>query len=151
MAKTMRTDESVVINRPLPEVFQYMTDPAHALEWGTNVTEYKMLSGAPDEVGSVASLDARVAGIRLHATEEITAYEKNKRIGFASKESRIAYERELDFDSGGDGATRVTWHMGAEPNSGVFKFADAIAQKLYARDIRGDLENAKTILEASNG
>lgn len=151
MAKTMRTEESVVINRPLPEVFEYFTDPDHALEWGTNVTEYKMVSGARDEVGAVASLDARVAGAKVHATEEITAYEKNKRIGFTSRESKIGYTRELDFDGGGDGSTRVTFVQDAATGSGIFKFADAIAQKLYARDVRGNLENAKEILESPNG
>lgn len=151
MAKTLRTDESVVINRPLPEVFEYFTDPVHALEWGTNISEYKMLSGAPDQVGSVASLDARVAGAKVHATEEITAYEKNKRIGFASRESKIGYTRELDFDSDGDGATKVTFLQEGETGSGLFKFADAMVQKLYARDVRGNLENAKEILEHPNG
>ncbi|RVW08012.1 hypothetical protein EGT67_18990 [Prescottella agglutinans] len=151
MAKTLRTDESIVINRPLPEVFQYMTDPAHAMEWGTNVTDYKMLSGAPDEVGALASIDVRVAGAKVHATEEVTAFERNKKIGLKSKDSRVEYERELDFDSGGDGATRVSFHMGAEPNTGLFKFADAVALKLYSRDIRSNLENAKTILETPNG
>ncbi|NKS02110.1 hypothetical protein GS528_13745, partial [Rhodococcus hoagii] len=72
-------------------------------------------------------------------------------IGFASRESKIGYTRELDFDSDGDGATKVTFLQEGETGSGLFKFADAIVQKLYARDVRGNLENAKEILENPNG
>lgn len=149
MAKTLRTSESIVINCPVEEVFAYMTDPDHASEWGSNVDEYRMLSGAPDEVGSLAALTTKVAGVRIQSTEEITAYEENRRIGFESKESRIAYDRELDFDSDGDGATKVTFRLDAEQGSGLFKFADAVTQKLYAHDVRTYLANAKTILESA--
>ncbi len=149
MAKTLHTDESVVIDRPLPEVFEYLTDPAHALEWGTNVSEYQLVSGARDEVGAVASLDARAGGVRLHMTERITGYEKNKRIAFESAESRVGYSREIDFESDRDGGTKVTFLMDAEAGSGIFKFADPIVQRLYARDVRNNLENAKTILEST--
>ncbi|WFR72354.1 SRPBCC family protein [Prescottella defluvii] len=151
MAKTIRTNESIVIDCPVAEVFAYFTDPENVPDWGTSIDEYKMVSGSPEEVGSLASVTTKVAGVRLQATEEVTAYEKNKRIGFESRKTRIGYERELDFDTDGDGATRVTYRLDAEGGTGLFKFGDTIVQKLYARDVRGNLENAKTILESSNG
>lgn len=151
MAKTLRTRESIVINRPVPEVFEYLSDPDNGTEWASNVVEYDIVSGSRDEVGSVYSLTARVAGARIKATEELVDYEENKRIRLESQESKIGYTRELDFDSDGDGATKVTFVQDGETGTGLFKFADAIVQKLYARDVRSDLENAKTILEASNG
>ena len=149
MATTLQTNESVVINRPVPEVFGYLSDPDHALEWATNITECTTVSGPPDEVGSTMSVTARVAGARVHATEEITAFERNKGLALESRESRIGYTREMDFESDGDGATKVTIVQDAETGSGLFKFADVVAQKLYARDIRTNLENAKTILEST--
>ncbi|WP_137723211.1 SRPBCC family protein [Prescottella subtropica] len=150
-AGTLHTDESIVINCPLSQVFSYMTDPARATEWVSSAEEYAMVSGSPDVPGSLAAVTTKVAGVKLHATEEITAYEKNRTIGFHSTESRIPYERALDFTSDGDGATKVTYRLDAETGTGIFKFADAITQKLYAHDVRGNLRNAKTILEATNG
>ncbi|GAB2663434.1 SRPBCC family protein [Prescottella soli] len=151
MAKTIKTNESIVINSPVGEVFAYFTDPENVSDWGSSIDEYKMVSGSPEEVGSLASVTTKVAGLRLHATEEVTAYEKNKRVGYESKESRIGYEREIDFDTDGDGATRVTFRLDAEGGTGLFKFGDTIVQKLYSRDVRANLENAKTILESQNG
>lgn len=150
MAKrTLRTNESIVINCPVTAVFEYMSNPENAPEWASNVVEYELVSGRRDEVGAVMSMTARVAGARIHATEELTAYEANKRLGFESKESKIGYTRELEFESNGDGATKVTYLQDGEEGSGLFRLADSVAQKLFARDIRGNLENAKEILEGT--
>jgi len=151
MAKTLQVNESIVIDRPLPEVFAYMTDPANIPEWGSNIVDYQVVSGSPEEVGSVMSVTAKVAGAKIEATEKVTAYEKDKRMGFESGESKIAYTREIDFSGDGDGSTKVTYLQDAEEGTGLFKFADAIALKLYAHDVRGNLQKAKTILEAQNG
>ncbi|MCA1008468.1 SRPBCC family protein [Rhodococcus hoagii] len=151
MAKTLQVNESIVIDKPLPEVFAYLTDPANAAEWGSNIVDYKVLSGSPDEVGAVMSVTAKVAGARIDATEKVTAYEKDKRMGFESADSKIAYTREIGFSSDGDGATKVTYVQDAEEGSGLFKFADAIVLKLYAHDVRGNLQKAKVILETPNG
>lgn len=147
MSKTLKTEESINIQRPVTEVFEYLSNPDNVTNWSSNILEYKLVSGKADEVGAVLSLTARAAGVRLDGTEELTEYEPNKRMGFRSKESKIDYTRELDFD-GTDSGTRVRFLMEAEGGTGLFKFADPIVQKLYARDIRGNLDNAKTILES---
>lgn len=151
MAKTLQVNESIVIDRPLPEVFSYLTDPARTAEWGSNIVDYKVVSGSPDEVGAVMAVTAKVAGARIDATEKVTAYEKNERMGFESQDSKIAYTRELGFSADGDGSTKVTYVQDAEEGTGLFKFADAIVLMLYAHDVRGNLQKAKTILEAANG
>lgn len=148
MARTLKTSESIVIDRPVTEVFRYMSNPDNLPEWGSNVVEYKLLSGSPDEVGAVLDVTARVAGVRIHATEEIADYQENKMLRIRSKESKIGYDRELDFESDGDGATRVTFRQDADAGTGLFKFADTVVVKLYSRDVRSNLENAKTILES---
>ncbi len=147
MARTLKTSESIVIDRPVSEVFRYMCNPDKLPEWSSNVVEYKVLSGAPDEVGAVMDVTARVAGVRVHATEELTDYQENKVLRIRSKESKIGYDRELDFESDGDGATKVTFRQEADAGTGLFKFADPVVVKMYARDVRSNLENAKTILE----
>ena len=147
MARTLETSESIVIDRPLPEVFRYMSDPDNLPEWSSNVVEYKVLSGAPNEVGAVMDVTARVAGVRVHAIEELADYQENKVLRIRSKESKIGYDRELDFESDGDGATRVTFRQESDAGTRLFKFADSVVVKLYSRDVHSNLQNAKTILE----
>lgn len=147
MAKTMKTEESIVIARPLAEVFDYLSSPENAAEWNSNLVEYNTESGKPDEVGSVFSYAAKVAGRRLEATEELVEYQANQHLGFRSKESKIGYDRALDFAADGAG-TQVTYLMEAETGTGIFKFADPIVQRLFSHDVRGNLEKAKTVLES---
>ena len=42
----------------------------------------------------------------------------------------------------------MSWHQEMESFKGVFKFADGIVLKLYSRDVRSNLEKAKTLLES---
>lgn len=47
------------------------------------------------------------------------------------------------------GGTRVTWHQESGSLGGVFgSLADTVVAKLYARDVRSNLEHAKALLEA---
>ncbi|MFE3292498.1 SRPBCC family protein [Rhodococcus sp. NPDC059234] len=147
MSKTLKTEESINIQRPVAEVFEYLSNPDNVTNWSSNVIDYKLVSGKADEVGAVLSLAVKAAGVRVEGTEEITQYEANKRMGFRSKDTKIGYTRELDFAADGDG-TRVTFLQEAEAGTGLFKFADPIVQRLYAHDVRGNLEKAKTILES---
>ncbi|MFF0814685.1 SRPBCC family protein [Rhodococcus sp. NPDC003318] len=147
MAKTMKTDESVVIARPVAEVFEFLSNPENAPAWNSNLVDYSVDSGKPDEVGAVISFAVKVAGLRLEASEEIVDFEPNKHIGFRSKDSKIGYRRDLDFSADGAG-TRVEYRQESEAGTGLFKFADPIVARLYAHDVRGNLENAKTILES---
>ncbi len=147
MADTMRTEESIMIARPIADVFAYISNPDNAADWNGNVVDYTLESGKPDEVGAVSSFAVKVAGLRLEATEELVDYQENKHLAFRSKESKIGFERTVDFAV--DGAhTRVTYVLDAEKGSGLFKFADPIVQRLFAHDVRSNLEKAKTILEA---
>lgn len=144
--KTLTTEESIVIARPLGEVFAYMANVENGPEWNSNLVAYTLTSGRPDEVGAVGSFAVKVAGLRLEITEVLTDYQENKHLGFRSEESKIGYERALDFAADG-ASTRVTFRQEAEAGTGLFRFADPIVQRLYAHDVRGNLETAKAILE----
>lgn len=147
MAKAMKTEESITIGRPVADVFEYMSNPANAPAWNSNLVDYRQESGKPDEIGSVTSVAVKVAGLRLDMTEELVDYQQNKHLGFRSQESKIGYDRTLEFDTDGAG-TRVTYVIEAEGGTGLFKFADPIVQRLFAHDVRGNLEKAKTIMES---
>lgn len=147
MSKPLKFDESIDIARPLPEVFEFVSNPDNVTAWNSNLDEYTLTSGSADQVGAVFAITVKVAGIRLSMTEELTGYESNSTLAYRSKESKIGYTREVAF-TGIDGGTRVTSRMESEADTGLFKFGDPIVQKLYEHDLRSNLEKAKTILES---
>jgi carbon monoxide dehydrogenase subunit G len=143
----LTVEESIVINKPRPEVWEFMTDPDNVPVYSSNIVEYEMVSGEKLEVGRVCRGVARVAGRRLDFTDEMVEVERGRGGKLVSQDATIPYTLSVQCEDADEG-TKVTWHQEVESLKGFFKFADPIVMKLYARDVRSNLEKAKTILEA---
>lgn len=143
----LTVEESIVINRPRREVWEFMIDPDNLPVYSSNVIEYELVSGGKQEVGRICRGAVKVAGRRLELTDEMVEVEKGRSGKFVSEDATIPYTVSFRYEDEGEG-TKVTWHQEMESLKGFFKFADPIVLKLYARDVRSNLEKAKTILEA---
>ena len=140
-------EESIVIDKPRQEVWEFFTDPDNVPVYCSNIVEYAMFEGDKQKVGRKCQGAAKVAGRRVEFKDEIVEMEEGRRGKLVSEDATIPYSLELGYADEGNG-TKVTWHQEMESLKGVFKFADPIVLKLYARDVRSNLEKAKTILEA---
>lgn len=143
----LTVEESIVINHPRQQVWEFMIDPDNVPVYSSNVVEYELVSGGKQEVGRVCRGVVKVAGRRLDLTDELVEVESGRGGRLVSKDATIPYTLSFRYEDEGEG-TKVTWHQEMESLKGVFKFADPIVLKLYARDVRSNLEKAKTILEA---
>ena len=142
------TEESVIVDRPVEDVFAFFQNPDNVTLYSTNVISYERVSGHDGEVGAVVHGVVKVAGRRLDITEELAGVEQGKCLRRRSTDSPVPYEVETRFEPADEG-TRVTWHQESGSLGGVFgKLADGIVTKMYARDVRSSLENAKTLMEA---
>ena len=142
----LTVEESIVINKPRMDVWEFMTDPDNVTVYSSNIVEYELVSGEKQEVGRVCRGAAKVAGRRLEFTDELVDSEPGRHGKLASTDATIPYTLSLHYQDEGDG-TKLTWRQEVESLKGLFKFADPIVLKLYARDVRSNLEKAKTILE----
>jgi carbon monoxide dehydrogenase subunit G len=143
----LTVEESIVVNKPREEVWAFMTDPENVVVYSSNVVEYEKVSGENDEVGRVCRGVVKVAGKRLELTDKLVEVEQGRRGKLVSEDATVPYSLEMRYEDEGDG-TKLTWHQEVESLKGVFKFADPIVMRLYARDVRSNLEKAKTILES---
>jgi carbon monoxide dehydrogenase subunit G len=143
----LTVEESIVINRPRMEVWEFMIDPENVPVYSSNVVDYELVSGGKQEVGRVCRGTVKVAGRRLELTDEMVEVERGRSGRLVSEDATIPYTLSFRYEDEDEG-TKVTWHQEMESLKGFFKFADAIVLKLYARDVRSNLEKAKTILEA---
>jgi hypothetical protein len=128
-------------------VWDFMMDPENVPVYSSNVVDYELVSGGKQEVGRVCRGTVKVAGRRLELTDELVEVDPGRGGRLVSEDATIPYTLAFRYDDE-DGGTRVTWHQEMESLKGVFKFADAIVLKLYARDVRSNLEKVKTILES---
>jgi uncharacterized membrane protein len=140
-------EESIVIDKPRAEVYGFFTDPDNVPAYCSNIVEYTLLEGDKEKVGRKCQGAARVAGRRVEFKDEIVEMEEGRRGRLVSEDATIPYSLELRYADEGTG-TRVTWHQEMESLKGFFKFADPIVVRMYGRDVRANLENAKTILES---
>ena len=143
----LTVEESIVIDRPREEVYGFFTDPDNVPVYCSNVVEYELVEGDRDKVGRRCRGTARVAGRRVEFQDEIVEMEEGRRSRLVSEDATIPYTLELRYAEEGTG-TKVTWHQEMESLKGLFKFADPIVLRMYGRDVRANLENAKTLLES---
>ena len=141
-------EESLVINRPRSEVFAFAVDPANVLLYSSNLTEYEKTSDGPVGRGTTYRGLTRVAGKSIPWTSELVEFEEGRRFVNRSVESPMAWEIEATHEDF-DGGTKVTFHQEIGALGGFFgKLADPLVTRLYAKDVRSNLEKMKELLEA---
>lgn len=141
-----RAEFSVVINRPVEDVFAVISNPNNNPKWQSGTLEGKQTSPGPIGVGTTVRFVRMFLGRRIENEQEITEFEPNRR--FAAKGTKpfpgqmsVTVERI-------EGGTRVRATMEAEP-SGFFKLAEPLVIRVFKRQIQSDFENLKDLMEAS--
>jgi len=75
----MRVEESIEINRPLEEVFNYVSDVANFPEWTAHTLEVRKDTVGPPQQGDRFTLAIKSVGRRFETPYERTSYEPNRR------------------------------------------------------------------------
>ncbi len=142
----MRIEQSLVINRPVEEVFAFMSDTAKLPQWNPAVIDAELTSTGPVDVGTTFQFSAQFLGRRFESLCEVIAYEPNRHFAFRTTSGPISLEARYTFESV-DGATRVSEvREGAQP--GFYKLAEPIFRRLAQRQMETSLNNLKDLLEA---
>ena len=90
----------------------------------------------------------RVAGRTIEWTTEVTESEQDRRVISRSVESPVGLGLDIKYEDA-DGGTKVTWHQDSETYGGFFgKLADPLVTRMYAKDVRSNLEKLKELVEA---
>ena len=136
-------EHTVVINRPIGEVYAYVADKENDGEWRPAVVEISTASG--DGVGAVYHQRLKGPGGKaVDADIEITQLEPNRLVGFRAIEGPVRPEGRYEFTEEG-GGTRVTFSMEAE-----LKGLKRLMTPMVTKAMRGELDaldNIKRVLE----
>ena len=143
----IKVEHSVVINRPVPEVFAFVTDPANNTKWQEGLVESRMASSGAMEVGAQVTDVRKFLGRDMESKLEVLVYEPNKRYMQKVISGPIPFESIQTFDPDVNG-TKLTTIIHGEPG-GFFKLAEGPVQKQLESQLQGDAERLKNVLEAS--
>src|SRR3990172_11232505 len=109
-----RLQASTTINRPIEEVFAYVTDLRNNMQWMTGVIAAQMDVDGPIMVGSTYTFNMKTMGMKLETKGVVTAYESPKTYAWKATSGPFPMSGSTSFEST-DGGTRVTDTIDAEP------------------------------------
>jgi carbon monoxide dehydrogenase subunit G len=141
-----RYEASVVINRPVEEVFEFVTNPKNDLLWQSGVLESEQTSEGPMGVGTTLRSVSQSMGRRMEGTWEVIEYKANKKITTKAASGPISAETSLAFEPV-EGGTRISL-VGEGETGGFFRLAEPIVVRIFQRDLEASLATLKDILEA---
>ncbi len=141
----VRVETSVVIKRPVEEVFKFMENPANDLRWQAGILESEQISEGPIGVGTTMRSASTFLGQRLESTVEVTEHEPNKKIAIKSLSGTIPIEASYTFEAVEEGTKIVL--RGQGDVGGVFKLAEPLVARAAQRQFEGNLATLKDILE----
>ena len=144
----MRVEESVEINRPRQEVFDYVANPENLPAWSGLVIEVEDAPGPLIKEGDTFTAVGKFLGRRFETLYQRSSYEPNRRYTDRAAGGPIPEQDwTYTFEEVSEGTTRLTRAAEGEPG-GFFKLAEPLIERALKRQVRADLETLKDLLEA---
>jgi hypothetical protein len=137
----------LTINRPVGEVFHFMTEAGNIFKWSRATEEVRQLTPDPLGVGSKYLIVSRFLGAQIPLDIEVTEFELNKRVASrAVSSSFIVHGRTLYKSE--DDSTVITNESEIHPR-GLWKLLQPFLPRLIAKSSAQDYERLRKALEES--
>ncbi|HLF74379.1 MAG TPA: SRPBCC family protein [Anaerolineales bacterium] len=140
----IQVEKSVVINKPVAEVFAFVTDSGNTTQWQGGV-EAVIPDGAPNVVGSKYTEVRKFMGQEMRSVLEITAFEPDSKWAAKVVKGPVPYEVTATFEPVGEGS-KMTTRVEGEPK-GFFKVAQGVLAGQLEKALEEDGNRLKKILE----
>lgn len=140
----IKVEQSVVIKKPLKEVFAYSQDIENAAKFQKGVDSVVMVEGPDNTVGSRYAEVRKFLGKEMRTTLEITAFKENELWGAKVVEGPLPFEVTMTYEAVPEG-TKITTTVEAEPK-GFFKLAEKAVASNLEKSLAEDFETLKTLL-----
>ena len=140
-----KIENSITINRPIEEVFAFVTDVRNDVKWRSDVVESKVTSSGSLGVGATFEFASEFMGRKIETEVEMTAYDPPKRFAWKSIKSPIPVSAVTTFEAVADG-TLVVDTADFEPG-GFFKIAEPLLIKQAQSAAEKDMKKLKELLE----
>jgi uncharacterized membrane protein len=143
----MRLEESVEIDRPLEEVFEYVSDVGNYPEWMAHVLEVRKGTPGPPQQGDSFMVAIKSLGRRFETPYERTSYDAGRRYTDQAVGGPIPDQRWHSAFQEVPGRTRFTRAVEVE-SSGLLKLLEPLQKLAAGRQLKKDLQTLKNVVEA---
>lgn len=140
-------EQSVTIDRSREDVFRFITEPTNTPLYNSASLESEALTPTIEKGARLRGI-TRVAGKRVDWTAEVTEHHLPDRYAIRSTESPVDFEIQWTLEEQGTKRCTVTFHQEVPDLKGFFgRLGDGVVTRMYARDVKANLENLKELME----
>src|SRR5688572_16448794 len=120
----IRVEDSIVIQRPIEEVFAFLADQTNAPHWQSGLLEVRRTTDGPLGIGTKHTAVRKFMGRRLEATNEYVVYEPNKEVTFKGTAGSAEFQHSYLTEHTAEG-TKLISRMEMQPK-GLFGLAEPL-------------------------
>ena len=140
---------SVIIARPLEEVFEFADKPENEHLWQSAAVDVEQTSAGDSEAGAKGQAKGRVLGRAMDVSWEVTEHIPNRKVAFTINVNGRHIYRLWLFDRVPEGTwMRIDSHMPDGPQGLFGKLPDRVTAQVFIDRLQGDLRTLKRLLEA---
>jgi uncharacterized membrane protein len=137
---------SVIIERPVDQVFAFFAEPTNELTWRSQVKE--ITTEGPAAIGRrVHQVIKGPAGVSIPADVEVTGYEPMTRYAFRGVAGPVRPEGEFRFSAEGE-RTTVSFSLSVALTGIKKRLMSGAVQRAIDGEVKA-VEDAKAVLERS--
>jgi carbon monoxide dehydrogenase subunit G len=138
--------QSVLIERPVDEVFSFISDFENEPAWCEEVVRTQQTSEGPVGVGSTFTDHVEFMGRTMESAYAVLDYQPNESITIETSSGPVPFVATYSFEDAG-GATKLAIAADAEPG-GFFKLASPLIRRQLDKQWERNFANLKRLLEA---
>jgi len=140
-------DFGVLIDRPMKDVFAFISNPKNMSKWNSAVVSLEQTSPGAVGVGTKFKTVGEMMGRRIEGEMQITAYEPDTKCGFQVNAGPMKVDLTMTFKTVGTG-TKVSLNAQGNPG-GIFKLAEGVMAGQVKTMMEGNLARLKSALEGA--
>ena len=137
--------DSVVIAKPVAEVFNYVADHENLPAWTVGVKESQRISAGPPASGATYRVVGKLLGRSVESRYQVTAFDHDRSFDGTMTSPMFCFTERYRFETDADG-TRVSMSAAVAPG-GVFRLLAPIMTIGVRRQVKADHRRLKAVLE----
>jgi Polyketide cyclase / dehydrase and lipid transport len=142
-----KIERSIVIDRPVNEVWEFVQDTTKDAMWQTTLVESQLLTEGPRRVGTQVQEVRRFLGVRIPMTLELTEFEPERKSSLKAVTGGIPLSGSYLLEPLDDG-TKLTVTGQLEAHR-LFKLAEPVFARMTIRELEASLGHLKDLLEVA--
>jgi len=143
-------EKSIVIDRPVEDVFAFVSDHTNAPRWQRGLLEVRRASDGPIGVGTRHTFVRTFMGRRLEASNVFTHYEPSRLVAFNATSNWLPGHGSYVVEPDGTDRARLIARVELRPSS-LFRAAEPLMAAALRREVDANLSDLKGLLEAQAG